>query len=307
MSILSTRSKSIQETSLDEVFVIYGDAGSGKTVLASTFPKTPDAPMLYLDILEGGTGSIAQEHAENITVVDIMKFEELDEVLTDVMNGYTVDNGKQIPVKFSTIVFDSATQMEYLLKEYLKRSSGKSSMNLKLWGEAKDNQDTIWNLAKGLHKKTGAKIVIICHQKEQKDENDPSFNKLIPSLMTSASSSLCAKASFVWYTKVEKETQVNADGTTSPKTTYYTYIDAYPYLVTKCRKPANMTGVPTKAKNLSYAVFERNVLNALRQLRGSTVSQQGATTAAKAKTRASAKGAPETAEASTPVTDGGNV
>jgi hypothetical protein len=165
---------------------------------------------------------------------------------------------------------DSATQMEYLLKEYLKRASGKTSMNLKLWGETRESQDTIWNLAKNLHKKTGAKIVIICHQKEQKDENDPSFNKLIPSLMTSSSSSLCAKASFVWYTKVEKETTINKDGTTGTKTSYYTYIDAYPYLVTKCRKPVTMTDIPVKAKNLSYDIFDRNVLNKLRQLRGNT-------------------------------------
>lgn len=290
MSILSTRGKTIQETPLDEVFVIYGDAGSGKTVLASTFPKTKDAPMLYLDILEGGTGSIDQSYAENIVVVDILKFEELDEVLTDVMNGYTIDeNGQKIPVKYSTIVMDSATQMEYLLKEYLKRAAGKTSMNLKLWGETRESQDTIWNLAKNLHKKTGAKIVIICHQKEQKDENDPSFNKLIPSLMTSSSSSLCAKASFVWYTKVEKETMVNKDGTTGTKTTYYTYIDAYPYLVTKCRKPVTMTDIPVKAKNLNYDMFDRNVLNKLRQLRNSGSTSQSGSTAQQTFAKASSK------------------
>jgi hypothetical protein len=290
MSILSTRGKTIQETPLDEVFVIYGDAGSGKTVLASTFPKTKDAPMLYLDILEGGTGSIDPAYADNIMVVDILKFEELDEVLTDAMNGYTIDeNGQQIPVKFSTIVLDSATQMEYLLKEYLKRTSGKSSMNLKLWGEARESQDTIWNLAKNLHKKTGAKIVIICHQKEQKDENDPSFNKLIPSLMTSSASSLCAKASFVWYTKVEKDTIINKDGTTGTRTEYYTYIDAYPYLVTKCRKPVTMTGIPVKAKNLTYDMFERNVLHKLRQLRGSAGQSTSAQTPANTSSKKSTK------------------
>ena len=292
MSILSTRGKTIQETPLDEVFVIYGDAGSGKTVLASTFPKMKDAPMLYLDILEGGTGSIDQSYAENIVVVDILKFEELDEVLTDAMNGYTIDeNGQQIPVKFSTIVMDSATQMEYLLKEYLKRASGKTSMNLKLWGETRESQDTIWNLAKNLHKKTGAKIVIICHQKEQKDENDPSFNKLIPSLMTSSSSSLCAKASFVWYTKVEKETIINKDGTTGNKTMYYTYIDAYPYLVTKCRKPVTMTDIPVKAKNLTYDIFERNVLNKLRLLRsGGQASSATVQTSTQSTSKKSSKG-----------------
>jgi ATP-dependent 26S proteasome regulatory subunit len=50
MSILSDRSKTIAETSIDGVFVIYGGPGTGKTVLASTFPKSKEKPLLVLDI-----------------------------------------------------------------------------------------------------------------------------------------------------------------------------------------------------------------------------------------------------------------
>jgi len=50
MSILSERSKTIAETSIDGVIVIYGGPGTGKTVLASTFPKTKEKPMLILEI-----------------------------------------------------------------------------------------------------------------------------------------------------------------------------------------------------------------------------------------------------------------
>ena len=51
MSLLSQRAKAVQEMPVDGIFVIYGDSGSGKTVVASSFPKTEDKPMLYLDIL----------------------------------------------------------------------------------------------------------------------------------------------------------------------------------------------------------------------------------------------------------------
>lgn len=265
MSILSERAKSVQEMPIDGVFVIYGDSGSGKTELASTFPKTKEKPMLILDILEGGTGSISVGNRDNIQVVNIDTFQELDEVLTDVENGVTIDaSGAKVPVEFSTIVIDSATQLEFLLKKYVMESAGKDQMNLNLWGQAKNGHDQIWNLCKYLHKKTGSNIVVICLPKEVQDEKDPSFNKIIPNLMNSAAYGLCAKASFVWYTKVEKESVVD------PKTQevkeekkFFTYIDAHPYLLTKCRKPKEVQ-IPEKVQNLSYAKFKKNVIDKIK-------------------------------------------
>ena len=265
MSILSERAKSVQEMPIDGVFVIYGDSGSGKTELASTFPKTKEKPMLILDILDGGTGSISVGNRDNIQVVNIDTFQELDEVLTDVENGVTIDaSGAKVPVEFSTIVIDSATQLEFLLKKYVMESAGKDQMNLNLWGQAKNGHDQIWNLCKYLHKKTGSNIVVICLPKEVQDEKDPSFNKVIPNLMNSAAYGLCAKASFVWYTKVEKESVVD------PKTQevkeekkFFTYIDAHPYLLTKCRKPKEVQ-IPEKVQNLTYDKFKKNVIDKIK-------------------------------------------
>ena len=265
MSILSERAKSVQEMPIDGVFVIYGDSGSGKTELASTFPKTKEKPMLILDILEGGTGSISVGNRDNIQVVNIDTFQELDEVLTDVENGVTIDaSGAKVPVEFSTIVIDSATQLEYLLKQYVLKTNGKDQMNINLWGQTKNGHDQIWNLCKYLHKKTGSNIVVICLPKEVQDEKDPSFNKVIPNLMNSAAYGLCAKASFVWYTKVEKESVVD------PKTQevkeekkFFTYIDAHPYLLTKCRKPKEVQ-IPEKVQNLTYDKFKKNVIDKIK-------------------------------------------
>ena len=46
------------------MYVIYGKAGS-KTVLSSTFQKEKK-PLLYLDILEGGIGSVDSKDKELI-------------------------------------------------------------------------------------------------------------------------------------------------------------------------------------------------------------------------------------------------
>lgn len=265
MSILSSRAKSVDEMPIDGIYVIYGNNGTGKTVLASTFPKTKEKPMLILDILEGGTGSISKKERDNIKVVPIDSFDEINEVLTDAINGYTIDDsGEKIPVAYSTIVFDSATQLEYLLKDGLMKKNNKEKMTLALWGDAKQNQDTLWNLCKYLNKATGANVVVICHQKEVSDEENPGNNKIIPSLMSSAAYSLCAKASFVWYTKVEQVEEVvrDVDGTSKVKTkqVFVTFIDSCQAYLTKTRKPVEMQ-IPLKVKDLNYTKFKKNIID----------------------------------------------
>lgn len=261
MSILS-KATSCTTIPNDNVFLIYGPPGSGKTTLASSFPKTKEKPMLYIDIMEGGAGVISVKDRELVQVVSVNNYKELDDIFTDIMNGYTVDDtGKKIPAVFSTIVIDSLTQMEFLMKEYIKKAANKDVMNLNLWGQAKDNNEYTFNMLRMLYNKTGSCIVSICHEKEMANEENPSFNKLIPSLMTASALSVCAKASYVFYCKIEEETLVDPKtniGKTELK--YMTYIDNHPYLLSKCRKPMDFK-CPTKVQNLTYDMFKRNVLD----------------------------------------------
>lgn len=262
-SVLLSRRVSGSAVPSDQVFVIYGAPGSGKTTLASTFPKTKDAPMLYIDILEGGSKVISKADLEMIDSISISEYSELDSILTDLYNGYSIDSkGAKVELKYSTIVIDTLTNLEYILKQHLKDSNNKSDMTLQLWGKAKDNEEFVFNLLKKLHQKTGAIIVGIAHEKKVEDEENPSFNKIIPALMNSASVALCAKASYVWYTKVENVHESKDDGTVDTKVVFNTYIDAYPYLVTKCRKPKAFT-IVGKVTDLHYDKFKKNVLDKL--------------------------------------------
>lgn len=257
--------KRVQGSSLeaDEVYVIYGAPGSGKTTLASTFPKTKEAPMLYIDILEGGTTVISKKELDNIEIVLVSTFEEFNDILQDLDRGYAIDeNGNKVPLKYSTIVIDTVTNLEHIHKEYLKEVNKKTDMTLQLWGKARDTAENIYNILKRIHQNTGAIVIAIAHDKTIEDEEDPSFNKSIPSLMKGSAYALAAKASYVWYTKVEKIYESEEDGKVNTKIVFNTYIDAYPYLVTKCRKPKDFI-IQNKVTDLTYDKFKKNVLDKL--------------------------------------------
>lgn len=259
-SVLGTRAKRVNELPFDKVFVIYGKSGSGKTTLASTFPKTAERPLYILDVLENGTGSISLEDRENVIVVPIESFEEIDQVLSDFENGFTFDaDGNKIPVHPSTIVLDSGTQLEYLMKKYLMGAEKKDKMNLNLWGQVKNTHDMLWNAAKYLSRKLDCYFVTITHEKDDKDEENPAFNKVVPSLAKGGTESLTAKASFIWYTTIETDTKISPEGKAEKEERFVTYIGPASYLVTKCRKPKEVQ-IPQKVRDLTFDRFYRNVI-----------------------------------------------
>lgn len=256
--------KRLTNVPIDQVYVIYGGPGSGKTVLASTFPATPEKPMLYVDIVENDTGSINEDRRKNIVVQETTEFEELEPLLDDLIQGFSItEEGKKYKREYSTIVFNTATQLEFLMNQYLMTKNDKDTMSLNLWGQTRERHDYIWNMAKVLHKKTGAIVVIIAHEKLVDNENHPEFNQIVPSITTKAAVGLCAKASFVWYTKIEPQKSV--DQKTKKVVTEYvynTYIDRHPFILSKTRKPENFM-IPTKIKNLTYDKFKKNVIDKL--------------------------------------------
>jgi AAA domain-containing protein len=94
--------------------VLYGRSGTGKTTLASTWPK----PMLYLDVRDRGIDSIS--NVKGIDLKEIDSFEDLEETLFWLIRH---------PKKYKTVVIDTLSQVQELLVEEIgsKRQKKKSS------------------------------------------------------------------------------------------------------------------------------------------------------------------------------------
>lgn len=262
MGVFETQARRATKVKRDEFYVAYGKPGTGKTVTASTFPKTVEQPQCYLDIIEGGTDSIPHEDRKEIVVVNVTTYYELKEVLEDILRGYAVTtDGKRIKLNFSSLILDSITQLEYLMKQVLMDEHQQSQMTIPMWTKLKAMFEELFNKLKEIQKAKGYPVVVIAHEKEQRDDDNPSFNRLIPALTVSVSNSLCAKASYVWYMNVEKKATINPDTQEVVETLQYTTtIDSHPYLNTKCRKPPQVE-ISQKMVNLTYDRFVKEVLN----------------------------------------------
>lgn len=262
MGVFEKQAQRATKVKRDEFYVAYGKPGTGKTVIGATFPGTKEIPQCYLDIMEGGTDSIPHEDREKIVVVKVNSLPELKEVITDIMRGYAMtEEGKRIHLNFSSLTMDSVTQLEGLVKMALMEEHSQKQMTIPMWTKLKQIFEELFNLLKEINIKLGIPVLVIAHEKEQRDDNNPGFNRLIPSLTSSISSSLCAKASYVWYTNIEKKTTINPETHDAVESLQYTTtIDGHPYLNSKCRKPPTAV-IPQKMVNLTYDKFQEEIVS----------------------------------------------
>ena len=203
------RSKRIAEIQRRGSTALYGRSGTGKTTLASTYPK----PILYLNILDNGDDSIRD--VDDIDVVDIESSEELQEQL--LWLAKQANKGKLI---YKTVVLDTMTQLQGIfvaeLGEKKKLAKGKKAgdfgtLTKQDWGSiAGDLKAVIMDV-----RNLPVESVFIAQERvfNAGDEEDDGIDALAPEvgtkLMPSVNKDLCASVSIIGNTfiriKVHKE------------------------------------------------------------------------------------------------------
>jgi hypothetical protein len=170
--------------------LLVGPPGAGKTTAAATAPS----PVLFLDMdnklhkmdnlqekiksgqivqwtpderLFKGKLSAFVQGATNpqakFTQQRAKGYQKLAEVIDELEEKGGVYNGKM----FNTIVLDSFTSVEEHLKRLLMSANGVTTISQPLWGTVLTNYE---NLLNSLLNLKGVNIIIIAHQKPNKDE-----------------------------------------------------------------------------------------------------------------------------------------
>jgi len=124
----STRSlpfKELKDIKHNVSMVVYGRSGSGKTTFAATMPK----PLLYIDVKDKGTDSIAD--VKGIKVMQIESFSDFEDTYWYLKNN---------PKAFKSVVIDTATQLQTMVVREVSSSAKKragdwGSMTKQQWGD----------------------------------------------------------------------------------------------------------------------------------------------------------------------------
>ena len=156
----------VGETSHNQVMLVYGRSGTGKTQFGSTFPR----PILFLDINERGLDTIRQE--KSIDVLKCRTWADFEDAF------WYLDAG----AKYKSIVIDQITNLQDLGMAEIRDRAKKTSAELftkKNWGELSGMLKTAISNYRGLVEQYN--ICLIAHERSFSggDEED---NALEPSV-----------------------------------------------------------------------------------------------------------------------------
>lgn len=219
--------KPIAEMQTGTAMLIYGRANTGKTAMLGTFPK----PLLYLDIQEHGTETIAQ--TEGITGISIESWEELDEIY------WWLKSEKR---EFASVGLDQITQLQVLGMAKVKADNGMGPddpMSRRLWGKLSgDMQDMIFKYRN--LRDMGYYVGLVAHDRanEAEDGEDDQIEPYIgPRVMPSVASALTGAMSVIGNTFIRETFTKGSNGKKIRNVQYCMRLGPHSMYVTKARTP----------------------------------------------------------------------
>lgn len=218
------------------LWVIYGKSNSGKTYVASTFPK----PLLYVQIGDDGSNTIA--HVDGIKAISITDIEDLLKLTKELLKDR----------EYKTVVVDTFSMLVQEWTQQKITNKGKK-MTQQLWGDLKTQQEEI---IKEMHKVAKRHIVVLtCHESMDTVEGmeDEIMPDVRPSVSKGARTYLEGMANYgIHTTKVSKEVTTSKGVTEVVK--YAADVGANPYYWTKLQIDPSIK-VPKRVINPTYQKF----------------------------------------------------
>jgi hypothetical protein len=241
---IESRIKPVAQVGHSASYAIYGRAGSGKTTLASTFPK----PLLLVDINDKGTDSI--KDVKGVDVIELYELEDLEDLYYDVLReGH----------KYKTVVFDTMTELQKLIMKYvvLKKNKKANTDRLGDWGTISRKD---WGEVAGIMNKwitdlrdLDIEVVFLAQErvKNNGDEEDDNDNQLTPevgpAVMPSIATTLNAAVNVIGNMFIRNKEVKIAKGikkTSKLVPTYCLRVGPNPIYATKVRKPRSAEAPP---------------------------------------------------------------
>lgn len=240
--------------------LFYGKAGTGKTVLGSTFPKK----LLILDVKERGTESIAR--TPGIDVAQITDWDKIEEFYWFLKSG---ESG------YSSIMLDHLSNMQVLAMSKAREVLGMKPDDVfsqRSWGKV-SGMLMEWIINFRDLRDIGMNVIMVAHDRQQSGEEnednqiDPSIG---PRLMPSVASFVNGAVSVIGSTFI-RETWVKGEkGKKIRKVDYCLRVGPHGSYVTKIRKPIQSENpVPDIIVNPTYdkliAVVRGQLVNPVRK------------------------------------------
>jgi phage nucleotide-binding protein len=228
---IASRIKPVSEIGAGLAALIYGNPGTGKTELSSTFPK----PLLLLDILQNGTDTIAKK--PGIDVLRIKQWEDTEEVYWYLTKG----KGRN---KYKSVIIDQITEAQDVCMSYVRSEGGKDSddtISKRMWGEISGEMKTfILNYRDLINRNMN--VAFLAHERVSdgddaiEDQIEPTIG---PRMMPSVADFLCGAVAVIGNTFIRERFKTK-DGKRQRFVDYAMRIGPHAYYRTKVRHPVGV-------------------------------------------------------------------
>ena len=240
-SSIMSKVKPVSETEQRVSSLFYGRSGTGKTTLASTYPKK----IILLDFSDKGTDSIKDVEGVDTLLMD--KWEYVEDIYWSLVNEEH---------SYQTVVLDTITGMQNLVIKEVRESNNldpDDSLSRRNWGEVAGMMNN-WLMN---YRDLDMHVVFLAMDRvENADDEESEYDEdqldpeVGPSVTPSVARTINAAVNVLGNTYIRQQRKIQ-DGKTVLITEYRLRIGPHPYFITKIRSPKKFK-VPSAISNPSY-------------------------------------------------------